>query len=89
MDTLASGARYATEGHSCQLGDALIVVDVQNDFLPSGVLAVPGGGEVIGPLNDNIRQFAQGRLRFSPHATGIRGSIARFASTAGDGPHVV
>jgi len=62
VDTLASSARYATEGHSCQPGDALIVVDVQNDFLPGGVLAVPGGGEVIGPLNDYIRQFAQGRL---------------------------
>lgn len=27
--------------------DALIVVDVQNDFLPGGSLAVPQGGEVI------------------------------------------
>ena len=26
--------------------DVLIVVDVQNDFCPSGALAVPGGGEV-------------------------------------------
>jgi nicotinamidase/pyrazinamidase len=59
VDTLTSSARYATEGHSCQPGDALIVVDVQNDFLPGGVLAVPGGGEVIEPLNDHIRQFAQ------------------------------
>jgi nicotinamidase/pyrazinamidase len=62
VHTLASSARYATEGHSCQPGDALIAVDVQNDFLPGGVLAVPGGGEVIEPLNDYIRQFAQLQL---------------------------
>jgi len=62
VHTLASSARYATEGHSCQPGDALIVVDVQNDFLPGGVLAVPGGGEVIEPLNGYIRQFAQLQL---------------------------
>lgn len=62
MDTLASSARSATERHSCRQGDALIVVDVQNDFLPGGVLAVPSGGEVIEPLNDYIRQFAQLQL---------------------------
>ena len=31
--------------------DVLIVVDVQNDFLPGGTLAVPNGDEVIGPVN--------------------------------------
>jgi nicotinamidase/pyrazinamidase len=62
VHTLASSTRDATEGHSCQPGDALIVVDVQNDFLPGGVLAVPGGGEVIEPLNGYIRQFAQLQL---------------------------
>lgn len=31
--------------------DALIVVDVQNDFLPGGALGVPGGGRVIAPIN--------------------------------------
>ena len=30
---------------------ALIIVDVQNDFLPAGALAVPGGDEVIAPVN--------------------------------------
>lgn len=67
MDTLASSARYACERHSCQRGDALIVVDVQNDFLPDGALAVPGGGAVIEPLNDYIRQFA--RLQLPVFAT--------------------
>jgi nicotinamidase/pyrazinamidase len=31
--------------------DALIVVDVQNDFCPGGALAVPHGDEVIAPIN--------------------------------------
>ncbi|KXV25749.1 isochorismatase family protein [Gluconobacter japonicus] len=30
---------------------ALIIVDVQNDFLPGGALAVPDGNEVIAPVN--------------------------------------
>lgn len=39
-----------------QPGDALVVVDVQNDFV-SGSLAVPGGAEVIAPLNGYIAAF--------------------------------
>lgn len=31
--------------------DALLVVDVQNDFLPGGALAVPDGDAVIAPIN--------------------------------------
>jgi nicotinamidase/pyrazinamidase len=31
--------------------DALVVVDVQNDFLPGGALAVPGGDAVVPVLN--------------------------------------
>lgn len=38
-------------------GDALIVVDVQNNFLPGGSLAVPGGDEVIPALNRYIALF--------------------------------
>lgn len=36
--------------------DALVVVDVQNDFV-TGTLAVPGGAEVIEPLNRVITLF--------------------------------
>jgi nicotinamidase/pyrazinamidase len=36
--------------------DALIVVDVQNDFCPGGALAVPHGDAVIEPLNWLMRQ---------------------------------
>lgn len=38
-------------------GDALVVVDVQRDFLPGGSLAVPGGNEVVAPLNAYIAAF--------------------------------
>ena len=38
-------------------GDALVVVDVQNDFLPGGSLAVPDGDEVVPVLNQYIAVF--------------------------------
>lgn len=38
-------------------GDALILVDVQNDFLPGGSLAVPSGDEVVPVLNRYIALF--------------------------------
>jgi nicotinamidase-related amidase len=38
---------------------ALIVVDVQNDFCPGGTLAVPHGDEVIAPLNKLIDEFLE------------------------------
>lgn len=36
--------------------DAVIVVDVQNDFCPGGALAVPEGDEVIASLNALLRR---------------------------------
>lgn len=35
--------------------DALIVIDVQNDFCPGGALAVSGGDEIMPLVNDLIR----------------------------------
>ena len=43
-------------------GDALVVVDVQRDFLPGGALAVPEGDAVIPPLNEAIRAFSEAGL---------------------------
>ena len=37
--------------------DALIVVDVQRDFMPGGALPVPEGDRVVGPLNEYIGLF--------------------------------
>ncbi len=38
-------------------GDALLIIDVQNDFLPGGSLAVPDGDAIIVPLNSMIATF--------------------------------
>jgi nicotinamidase/pyrazinamidase len=37
--------------------EALIVIDMQNDFCPGGALAVPGGDEVIGRVNALMAEF--------------------------------
>ena len=37
--------------------EALIVVDVQNDFCPGGALAVPGGDEIVAEINALLDQF--------------------------------
>lgn len=39
-------------------GDALIVADIQRDFLPGGSLAVAGGDEVVPVLNRCLAHFA-------------------------------
>ena len=38
---------------------ALLVIDVQNDFCPGGTLAVPQGDEVVAPLNKLIDDFLE------------------------------
>lgn len=38
-------------------GDALVVVDVQNDFLPGGALGIDGGDEIIAVLNRYLSIF--------------------------------
>lgn len=37
--------------------DALIVIDVQNDFCPGGALAVAGGDEIVGGINALMAEF--------------------------------
>ena len=36
---------------------SLILVDIQNDFLPGGALAVPGGDEIVSLANDLMEEF--------------------------------
>ncbi len=36
---------------------ALIVIDVQNDFCPGGALAVPGGDQIVAPINAMMGDF--------------------------------
>jgi nicotinamidase/pyrazinamidase len=38
--------------------EALIVIDVQNDFCPGGALAVAGGDEIIGRINGLMEGFS-------------------------------
>lgn len=38
-------------------GQALIVIDVQNDFCPGGALAVQGGHEIVPLINDLLASF--------------------------------
>ncbi|MEN8259918.1 MAG: nicotinamidase, partial [Pseudomonadota bacterium] len=43
-------------------GDALLIVDLQKDFLPGGTLAVPGGDAILPRLNDYIERFENAGL---------------------------
>lgn len=36
---------------------ALLVIDVQNDFCPGGALAVPGGDDIVNPINGMMSEF--------------------------------
>ena len=38
--------------------DALVIVDVQNDFCPGGALAVPDGDAVVEPINRVAKRFS-------------------------------
>lgn len=40
-----------------QAGDALLIIDMQNDFLPGGALSVADGDQVIAPLIKYIQAF--------------------------------
>lgn len=57
--------------------DVLVVVDVQNDFLPGGALAVPGGDEIVPVINRLATRFAHVILTQDWHPAGHRS----FAST--------
>ncbi len=50
--------------------DALIVIDVQNDFCPGGALAVPGGDEIVPGINKMMGDFAAVILTQDWHPAG-------------------
>lgn len=54
---MTSPQKHATSGIAIRPGDALIVVDVQSDFLPGGALGVPEGDAVVPALNRHIDAF--------------------------------
>jgi nicotinamidase/pyrazinamidase len=59
---------------------ALVVIDVQNDFIPGGQLAVPGGDEIVPLINRLGRSFRQVILAQDWHPAGH----ASFASSHPD-----
>jgi nicotinamidase/pyrazinamidase len=61
----------------------LIIVDVQNDFLPGGALAVPGGDEIISAVNRLARRFENVVLTQDWHPAG---HVSFAASHAGRKP---
>jgi nicotinamidase/pyrazinamidase len=50
--------------------DALLLVDLQNDFMPGGALAVPGGDEVVAIANRVARAFPNVVLTQDWHPSG-------------------
>ncbi|WLH10540.1 bifunctional nicotinamidase/pyrazinamidase [Pseudomonas hefeiensis] len=59
---------------------ALVVIDVQNDFIPAGQLAVPGGDEIVPLINRLGRSFRHVILAQDWHPAGH----ASFASSHPD-----
>jgi len=57
--------------------EALIIIDVQNDFCPGGALAVEGGDEIVPALNRHIGEFEHVILTQDWHPAGH----SSFAST--------
>ena len=53
----AAGKAVAEDAVAPGPADVFIVVDVQNDFLPGGSLAVKNGDEVIAPINALAKKF--------------------------------
>lgn len=62
--------------------DVLLIIDVQNDFCPSGALAVPDGGDVVPFINSISDQFQHIVLTQDWHPAGH----SSFASSHADAP---
>src|SRR6266568_9321423 len=63
--------------------DLLLVVDVQNDFLPGGALTVPDGDAVVPVVNALARRFAHVALTQDWH---VPGHLSFASSHAGRAP---
>ena len=59
--------------------DALLVIDVQNDFCPAGALAVPKGDEIVPVVNRLIPSFAHVLLTQDWHPPGHRSFASAHA----------
>jgi nicotinamidase/pyrazinamidase len=63
--------------------DALLVIDVQPDFMPGGALAVEGGDEIVGPIAQIVPRFNTVVATQDWHPRGHRS----FASSHGKKPY--
>ncbi|WP_244907616.1 hypothetical protein [Nitrosomonas aestuarii] len=66
-------------------GDALIIVDVQNDFLSDGSLPVPGEIKLFRFLIDISPFFMHLGCRFLQRVIGIRKTIVLFKNMEANG----
>ena len=62
--------------------EALIVIDLQNDFCPGGALAVPGGDTIVDPVNDLMGEFAAVILTQDWHPDGHSSFASQHAGKA-------
>lgn len=62
--------------------EALIVIDVQNDFCPGGALAVAGGDEIVGPINELMSEFSAVILTQDWHPAGHSSFASSHAGLA-------
>ncbi|MCX4165254.1 MULTISPECIES: bifunctional nicotinamidase/pyrazinamidase [Paraburkholderia] len=60
-------------------GDVLLVIDVQNDFMPGGALAVAHGDEIVPVVNELARSFAHVVLTQDWHPAAHRSFAANHA----------
>ena len=71
------GTRLADDGRAFMTTEALIVIDVQNDFCPGGALAVAGGDAIVPLVNSMIAESQTVVLTQDWHPAGH----SSFAST--------
>jgi nicotinamidase/pyrazinamidase len=67
-------------------GDALLVIDMQVDFLPGGALGVPNGHEVVAPINHLIELFTAQGLPVFASRDWHPGGHCSFADRGGPWP---
>lgn len=67
-------------------GDALLLVDVQNDFLPGGSLAVPRSDEILEPLNGYLAAFGKHGLPVAATRDWHPADHCSFRSHGGEWP---
>lgn len=81
MGELARGT-----GTEAEPVDALIIVDVQNDFCPGGALPVPNGDSIIPTLNDYIERAARAGMPIFASQDYHPAQTSHFATEGGKWP---